>query len=314
MEPVLNGDARHLVEMIDGLDLKRLEVRYSFMSDQEYVELLMRDSNEAMRVYWTEMLERAHIASITVILRSRQWLAAVLSAQSDRNALMFAGAFRSLLESAADATTALLGIPITLASNYPAISKSLMGRAGTITIAPDLEEELIHYSHGRYIKRSEWNETPQSHRARQSHEYLKVFGDLRADKTAQYYRYLCDLTHPGAPSVSMWFAPADATSMDFILSTEQDEAIINDFLKEYETVPFDTLTFAFNLPVVVLSILNYFPIKNLHTDQLLNWNLNRIPVWTRCRAKLDENGACPLLAERHAAELRVRTRRWHELG
>ena len=258
MEPVLNRDARHLVEMIDGLDLKRLEVRYSFMGDQEYMALLSLDSSEAMRVYWAEMLERAHIASVSAILRSRHWLSAVLSAQSEGNALMFASAFRGLLESAADATTALLGIPITLASNYPAISESLMGRAKTITIAADLEEELIHYSHGRYIKKSERNEMPQSHRARQTHDYLKVFGDLRADKVARCYRYLCDLTHPGAPSVLMWFAPVDATVGDFVLSTNQDEAIINDFLGEYETVPFDTLTFAFNTPVVVLSVLNYF--------------------------------------------------------
>ena len=282
MKPVLNREARHLVEMIDGLDLKRLEVRYRFMSDQEFTALLFLDSSEAMRIYWAEMLERAHIASVSAILRSRHWLSAVLSAQSEGNALMFASAFRGLLESAADATTALLGIPITLASNYPVISESLMGRAKTITIAEDLEEELVHYSHGRYIKASERNETPQSHRARQTHDYLKVFGDLRADKVARCYRYLCDLTHPGAPSVLMWFAPVDATVGEFALSTDQDEAIINDFLGEYETVPFDTLTFAFNTPVVVLSVLNYFPLRDLHTDQLLNWNLDRIPVWVKC--------------------------------
>ena len=51
-------------------------------------------SAKGMRIYWVEMLERAHLAAVTAILRSRRWLAAVLSTFSEKNALAFAAVFR----------------------------------------------------------------------------------------------------------------------------------------------------------------------------------------------------------------------------
>ena len=127
MESVLNRPAMQFIQMVDGLRLKRLTTRYSFMAMDEYEGLLHRDVSEGMRVYWSETLARAHIAAVTAILRSRHWLSAVLSAVSEGNALAFAAAFRGLMESAADTTTALVGTPLTLAHHYPTIAKSLSG-------------------------------------------------------------------------------------------------------------------------------------------------------------------------------------------
>ena len=277
--------------MVDDLALKRLTTRYSFMDVDEYADLLRRDVSEGMRVYWSETLERAHLTSVTAILRSRHWLSAVLSTQSDRNALAFAAAFRGLMESAADTTTALIGTPLTLAHHYPIIADSLSGLAASIVTSAELEDELIHYSHGRHIKKSEQAGTPQSHRARSVHEYLTVFENLNANSVAQCYRYLCDLTHPGAPSVWMWLAPMDTKGSEFILSTDQDEAIIGSFLELYEGVLLDVLMFAFNAPVLVLNTLNYFPIQELHTQELLNHDLDGLAAWTECRNDLEKRGA-----------------------
>ena len=277
--------------MVDDLALKRLTTRYSFMDVDEYADLLRRDVSEGMRVYWSETLERAHLTSVTAILRSRHWLSAVLSTQSDRNALAFAAAFRGLMESAADTTTALIGTPLTLAHHYPIIADSLSGLAASIVTSAELEDELIHYSHGRHIKKSEQAGTPQSHRARSVHEYLTVFENLNANSVAQCYRYLCDLTHPGAPSVWMWLAPMDTKGSEFILSTDQDEAIIGSFLELYEEVLLDVLMFAFNAPVLVLNTLNYFPIQELHTQELVNHDLDGLAAWTECRNDLEKRGA-----------------------
>ena len=240
---------------------------------------------------WYETLERAHIAAVTAILRSRTWLSAVLSMSSDRNALAFSAAFRGLLESAADTTTALIGTPMTLAHHFPVISDALSGNATTIATSPELEDELIHYSHGRYFKRSERATTPESHITRSVHEYLKVFENLNAEQVAQCYRFLCDLTHPGAPSVWMWLTPLDTRGTEYVLSTEPDEAIIADFLEEYETVALDALMFAFNAPVLVLNTLNYFPIEKLHTPELLNHDLDGIAAWRSCRDELERRGS-----------------------
>ena len=121
-------------------------------------------------------------------------------------------------------------------------------------------------------------------------EYLIVFENLNAS-VAQCYRYLCDRTHPCAPSVWMWLAPMDIKGSEFILSTEQDKAIIGSLLELYETVVLDVLVFAFKCPVLVLKTLNYFPIKKLHTPELLNHDLDCIAAWAECRSELEGGGA-----------------------
>ena len=290
MESVLNRQAMPFVQMVDGLALKRLTTRYSFLDVDEYADLLHRDVSKGMKVYWSETLDRAHIAAVTAILRGRHWLSALLSTESHNNALAFAAAFRGLMESSADTTTGLIGIPLTLAHHYPTIADGLSGLASTAVTSPELEDALIHYSHGRHIKKSELASTPQSHRALSVHEYLTVFESLNAS-VAQCYRYLCDLTHPGARSVFMWLDAVDSKGSELILSTEQDEAIIGSFLELYEAVVLDVLAFAFNTPVLVLITLNYFPIKKLHTQELLNHDLDGITAWAECRSELEKGGA-----------------------
>ncbi len=291
MESRLHQPISQFIRMVDDLGLKRLTTRYSFLDTNEYEALRSRDISEAMRVYWSETLERAHIAAVTATLRSRHWLSAVLSTESENNALAFAAAFRGLLESSADTTTSLLYVPQTLAHLYPTIADALSGKATAFVQSKELEDELIHYSHGRYIKKSEQSATPQSHITRSSQDYLKVFDNLNAEKVAQCYRFLCDLTHPGAPSVWMWLAAVDPQGSEFTLSMEQDEAIIASFLEMYETVALDVLMFAFNAPVLVLNTLNYFPVNKLHTEQLLNYDLNGVAAWPKCQTELEERGA-----------------------
>lgn len=291
MDSVLKQQAMPFVRVVDSLALKELATRYNFMDLGDYKELLANDVSEGMRVYWSETLERAHIAAVTSILRSRNWLSAVLSMDSDKNALAFSAAFRGLLESAADTTTALIGTPMTLAHNYPVIADALSGRATRIAASSELEDELIHYSHGRYIERTERDNTPLSHIARSVSEYLKVFENLEAEGVGQCYRFLCDLTHPGAPSVWMWLNPLDTRGMEYVLSTDPDEAIIDTFLKRYETVLIDVLVFAFSAPLLVLNTLNYFPIEKLHTQELVKHDLDGIAAWRSCRDELERRGA-----------------------
>ena len=195
------------------------------------------------------------------------------------------------MESSADTTTALRGVPLTLAQHYPTIAGALSGKATAFIQSKELEDEPIHYSHARYTKKSEKGATPQSHTARSAQEYLQVFEKLNAEKVAQCYRFLCDLTHPGAPSVWMWLAALDPQGTEFTLSMERDEAIIASFLEMYETVVIDVLMLAFNAPVLVLNTLNYFPVKKLHTEELLNHDLNGLAAWAKCQTELEKGGA-----------------------
>ena len=290
---VLNPDGVRFVEIVDDLGLDRLETRYTIMDDKEYKELLERDLSEAMRVYWTETLGRAHLASATAILRSRRWLSGVEQASAQNNLVLFAAALRGLMESAADASTALIGTPLTLAHRHAAITESLEGRATSVLISSEVEDELIHYSHARGLKGTERANEPATHKARQVQEYLTIFGDQNADSIKQCYGDLCDLTHPGASSVTMWLDTDDPTGSEFRLSTRQDQTLIADLLNRYPTMTLELLMFAFNGPVIALNVLNYFPIEDLHTPKLLNWQLDGVPAWTKCRNELEREGARP---------------------
>ena len=287
LESVLHGQARQFVELVDSLSLENLTTRYRFVDNEEYLGLLTRDVSEGMRVYWTELLGRAHIAAVTAILRSGHWMSAVLSAYSEGNALGFAAAFRALMESAADTSNGLRSTPPTLAHLYPEVSKALLGRATDIVIATELEDHLIHYSHARYLRRSERDSMPPTHDALLASklEDLKELGN--ADKVAAAYRFLSDLTHPAAASVSIWLAPVDATGIEFTVSSKQGEAVMTAFLKEYKTLFFDVLMLAFNTPVVVLNTLNYFPVKELHSPALLNANFSGLAAWRRSLSEIE---------------------------
>lgn len=272
--------------MVDELGLERQHVRYSFVDQEDFLARFPIDPSEGMRVYWTEMLQRAHLAAVTSILRSRRWLKGVQRAETDSNFLVFAAALRGLMESAADASTALAGTPLTLAHLHHSICEALEGNAEAVCVSSEIENELIHYSHGRRLKRRERTDAPRSHEARQVRQYFEIFGDEKVEEMRGCYMELCDLTHAGASSVRMWLAPDKPTGFDFSLAAGRDADLIADFLKRHRSVTLDLLMSAFNLPAMTLRVLNHFPIDFLHTPKLSSWNLEGIPAWIKCRDAL----------------------------
>ena len=146
-ESVLNQDAARFVEMIDGLSLANSETRYTIMASDEYKQTIKNDSTKGLQIYWYEILARAHLTALTGILRSRRWLSGVVSATRDKNLLAFASAFRGLIESAADTSSAFQGIPLTLAHYHSQIIADLSGKlAKTVFFSSkEIEDALIHF-------------------------------------------------------------------------------------------------------------------------------------------------------------------------
>ena len=188
METVLSPDGVRFIEMVDDLDLGRW--RHGTRSwTRIYTRTCWYETwGEGMRVYWTGILQRAHLAAVTAILRRRCWLSGVVQAKADNNFLVFAATIRGLLESAADSSTALKDVPAMVARHHFSISESLAGRPKEGFVPKRVEDQLIHYFHGRRLQGAERATAPQSHQVR---EYLKVFGDPN-ERVQQCYRYLCD--------------------------------------------------------------------------------------------------------------------------
>ena len=238
-----------------------------------------------MQIYWGEILARAHLTAVTAMLRSRHWISAIVAATKDRNLLAFAATFRGLIESAADASSALGSIPRTLASGHPQITSALSGELrGTFLVSSEIEDELIHFSYARYLSEAHLATAPASHRARKILDYIAVLEKGQVSEVIACYQSLCDLTHPGASSVWMWLSPANGLEID--LAPNQDESVISHFVAHYRATFLQLLMFAFNPAIITLSVLNYFPIAKFYTPRLLTWDLSGIPAWEKCQSDL----------------------------
>ena len=145
------------------------------------------------------------------------------------------------------------------------------------------------------FKRSERADTPESHSARSSQEYLQFISATKdeSEEVQRCYRFLCDATHPAATTVWMWLAPDDPAGLQYKISANQGAGLIEGFLQEYPSMTLDLLMFAFNPPVMTLNMLNYFPVDSLHTPELLTWNLDGIPGWVKCRNELQRLRIAP---------------------
>ena len=104
-EKVFGKEVSRYLKMIDALEIATHGTRYTFTENDEFESLVHRNHAKAMQTYWREILARSHLAAATSILRSRQWITAILSAISQANLLAFAAALRGFIESAADSST-----------------------------------------------------------------------------------------------------------------------------------------------------------------------------------------------------------------
>jgi hypothetical protein len=255
--------------MIDALALTSYKTRYTFTSADEF-KLMRNEPSKGMQIYWGEILARAHLTAVTAILRSRHWISAVSAAAQDKHLLAFAAALRGFIESAADASTTLASIPLTLARDHIQISRALSGELRqTNLMATEIEHELIHFAYARSLTKTERVSAPASHRARKVRDYLDILEKGHVNEILECYRTLCDLTHPGASSVWMWLHPINELEVD--LAPNQDESVISQFLAEYRKTFLELLMFAFNPAIVTLSVLNCFSIERFHVPALVSW-------------------------------------------
>ena len=159
-------DAARFIGMIDDLELPSRKTRYTFTANEDYECILRDDPSRGMQIYWGEILARAHLTAVTAILRSRHWIAAVILTARESNLLAFAAALRGLVESAADASTALQSVPRTLARDCSRVCRALSGELGkTLLVASQLEDALIHFSYARHLTRTQRAAMPSSHAA-----------------------------------------------------------------------------------------------------------------------------------------------------
>jgi len=291
----LDPDAKRFVELIDLLGVPNWSTRYFFYPNDKYKAVIEVDRGRGMQIYWSEILARTHLASATAILRARQWIEAMRVAATASNLLSFSASFRGLLESAADSSTALRSVALTLARDHAHVLRALAGEAHSQGIlAPELENTLIHYAYAQHLTKAELQAAPPSHKALKVRDYIDMLEKGQVTDVVPCYQALCDLTHPGATSVWMWLHPVDEHTIE--IQANQDGAVINHFLTEYRRTFVELLMFAFNPALATLRVLNYFTLADLHTAALDKWDMSGVPIWKKCSEQL--KGVQPRTRER----------------
>jgi hypothetical protein len=227
------------------------------------------------QIYRYEIIERAHCASILALLRADRWVSAAVNAAESNNFLAFAAAFRGLLESAADTRFALGEVPEALASTFKVARLAVRVRLSSIVLAPKLEQDLIHFSHGRKLRRGE--QAPESHIAKTMQEYLNALEDGPTGPMHDGYAELCNITHPAADSVLYLLEPATDGSIMF--SPTADEEAILDLCERGKTVFTYAVSQSLLYPVMILKIVNRFELSGLNTPEADATTLVDTPEW-----------------------------------
>lgn len=253
---------------------------YTFIGEHEYRELLHTDWPESLCVYWTEMLARCHLAAVTSIYRSRQWVNAIGLAAEHSNAMGFAASLRGLIESAADTTTSLINVPMTLVMHRKYVDRVLRKKPVKVFEAnKELEDQLIHFLFARKLdKRSA---APESHAAKSVREYLKALERASIAGVTETYATLCDVTHPGAISILIWCTDEmrSPSESKWRLKLDQEDQFIELLATQHKDLILHLLMYAFNPAALILAILNYFPLEQFHTPGIRRWNFSGIAAW-----------------------------------
>jgi hypothetical protein len=254
--------------------------QYSFMPIAEFERLT--EVGERMRIYWFEILERAHFGAITALIRLERWLDAMRGAAESENFLGFASSVRGLVESAADTRYALGDVPRALAATFRYADGAVHGKATAVVLAPDLENDLIHFSHGRKLASGE--EAPESHTARCMKEYLKALQGASTGPLHDCYAELCNITHPAAHSVLYLLEKKASGAISF--RSDADDVAIRDLCARSRSVIAYAVSEAVTYPLVILRILNRFALPELRMVEAEEISLEHVRVWNEAEALL----------------------------
>lgn len=203
LKKCFGSQTEKLIPAIDEVIKSSLNFEYSFLKNNEYESFIENGASisEINRIYWEEMLDRLHLASVASIRRNYGWMRSVALMKAAGEITGYAAALRALIEAAADSAHSIVPAVNTYAREYKRIFAAILGQANeAIYASPQMEDLLINFSHGRKTKKEE--NTPDSHKAKQSFEYINMLrDDVGMTGVRELNNFLNGIVHPAANSV-----------------------------------------------------------------------------------------------------------------
>jgi len=231
-------------------------VEYRFFSNESVREAA--EKGDLGAVEWnaiavTEVLLRAHLAANTSIIRSARWFEATWREHEAANLLGWAACCRSLLEAIGDTIDGLLDISLTLADTMPTLMKGLSSFDEGLLNLKEIEDKLIHFSHGRRVERAERTTVPSTHIARQTVDYIRLLE--AAGGPTKLYAELCEIGHPARQSLSWTHIEVDG---GFRVDADRDSQAIAEIVARHRDELQLLPSLAFNPSLFVLRVLIKF--------------------------------------------------------
>lgn len=272
--------------------LSKIQYTYSILDNDSFAQLKDKPI-ELQAIYWQEMLQRAHWAALSSLLRNLKWISAITSSMTENNFLSLAANLRCLIESCADTFHALQAVAPTLAENNQRIN-SLIGsnpeNDKCFFVAPEIEQSLIHFSYARRITKAEKSaeETiPEYHNAKSASEYLKILDQTSENgPTSQLYSWLCQFTHPAShSSLYLFETKYSDTTYKFRYLDRPDEKYIANMFKEFNQEITNALMLGMNPSLLLLKTLNLFNYDSVKSPFVDNIDLSELKSWQKISAK-----------------------------
>ena len=254
---------------------------YSFLHNDVYQEGIKNgniDLTDAQKIYWMEILYRAHMSSVASIIRASRWIDSATRDYISGNLYGWAGSCRSLIESAGDTMHSLNSVPLTLSKNYIMIKSIIEGKntGEKFYSSEELEDILIHFTDASKHKKQD--DVPDSHRALQSYKYIEMVDKMGVSGVKDLYSTLCAIVHPAKESVYPLF---DDREYLYTLCQEKEKEILKDISSRNIAVMEGVLEAAFNVPIITLKVLQKFSLFK-RAKNLRHTNLEHLKLWEKC--------------------------------
>lgn len=258
---------------------------YRFIEFEEYLAIAKTSIPKAMKIYWQEILYRAHwVANANLIRHSRLWSACLHLYSKDSNYLGFAACLRSLLESSCDAFYTLRNVPLTLAQNRDTIKAALDGNCRNLITCSELENALIHFLCARKLDKKEI--APDSHKAEALTSYIASadINDGDGGKIKELYSYLCQVAHPSALSLD-WMT--SMTSDIYKINTDlEGQSILLLCSKHADAIKSIQMN-SINSSILTFKVLNKFEHRKIYSKVIDSINMDGINAWRTVNTYFD---------------------------
>lgn len=285
----------HYSKLIDNMEenIDLSSYVYTIHDNEYFKDIVSNDAKDFQRIYVEEILQRAHWAGLTSLIRNLKWTKGVVTSIKENNLLSFTANLRCLIESSGDNLLSLLNIPSTLADNFINITKCLQEKTEEKTMYSfkDLEEILIHFSYARKITQEEKDlqgKLPKYQNAKPAAEYLKKLDhSVSNGPVAELYSILCQFSHPAAHSTHYLTQMSfDNSKYEFVYSLNSDKDYIGRILNGYNDEIIKSLQYGFNPGILTLKTLNFFDYELTKTQYVDTINMDSMKMWIDIKNKI----------------------------